>query len=237
MSVKTTYENLIVQKNEIRGKIEYFQNKLEEVRIEYQKLLEKKAELSKRTSELAKSLLAKVPEQIEQMDEDMAIYRKKIEVLQECLITIEESMEKCPKDYIQEQSTHMIQEFLDYVSENEVELGSNLQTIFCICIGEKKMHSPYGEYVAPTGNIKIKNGENIVTISTDFYMEKELYTVELSNGYDSNYVLYTSWFINYVAEFMQALQEKLMNAFKEHPNFKIDFSSFKENDQFTLELK
>lgn len=87
----------------------------------------------------------------------------------------------------------------------------------------------------PTGNLIIsqENGK-VITVSKNFYFEKQLYTTSIDLFMNMGYVRYTDWFKSYLNEFIKKLKWELMDSFKKYPNFNIQF---KKDTQFILELR
>ena len=136
---------------------------------------------------------------------------------------------------MEEQSKNMAQQLKEYLGEHEEELGIAFTNVMTIKAQMEKVPDRYGDYWIPTGNILIADkAKNTIAESSGFYIKKELYEFKRDDWYDNVSIYRTEWFNGYLQIFYQTLCRKIMETFKDHPNFSVIFT---DNTHFTIELR
>ena len=235
MCKKSNYQNLKEEIVKIREELVKAENLLKQQEENYTDLVYKKEELLKRTSQLAKELLSDICKEIRELEMKIQFTKKKLSRIQGTLQDYEKQIKELEKDlkmYIEEQSTFLVDVLKNYISNNELVLGRNIETWFCIEYEEKQLNETKRKVSYPTGIVKIKLGNETIAETKEFYFTDLLYKVDNKDTFVS--VEYTEWFKKYMEIFDKKIKEKFAESFKDNQNFKVTFTSI---GQLILELK
>lgn len=240
MSVKANYQNLQEKRETIRRNIREYEEKLKQYKQNHGELLKKREEFLQRSSQLAKKLQCRICEEICKIEREIQEVTENLNKIREELKYCEEmidKLEKEPTEYIAEQTDFLVKGLLGFISENELKLGTNIKTCFYICYEKKNVDDCRGVFCCPTGIVEIDWEKGMVVKSKDFYFNNSLYTKIYAQDDGRVIVKNTEWFNWYMELFNEKLRRKIDEAFKEHPNFKVNFTGKEKFAQFTIELR
>lgn len=237
MSVKTEYEKLLEEEKRLRRFVEKASEDFTAREQYYHQMVEKREQILKKSSGLAKRVLAKVEEYIVTAERAMKKAQKTLQGLNKKLENVlrrERECEENPIEYIEEHTPIMVQKLKEYVEEHEIDLGINIKSEMEICPKMISVTDDLGEYNKPDGNVVISMGAIIISESNEFYFKNKIVFIAKDTRSKKMIIMNTEWFEKYLQLFHKALRIKIEEAFENHPNFKVKFT---DDTHFTIELR
>ena len=238
MSVKTEYEALLTKAEELRKDIDDEDRVLNYRKQEHSKLVEKRKQFLKHSSYLAQRLFQDACKKILSKEKEIRDIEKSLEGRRKELENIEKrirELEEKPSAYIEEQTQIMTEELRKYIDDKELVLGRAITSIMLIHPKMTLVSDRRGSYYIPDGNVFISIESLYIIGTNDFYFKQQLYTETRCEPYDNVVVNETKLFKNYLRLFYKTLRIKIEEAFKEHPNFRVNFTD--NMTHFTIELR
>lgn len=236
MSVQNELTTLKRTREDFEKKLAEICSTLDNLYVKRAPLVQKAETLSTRTSSLAQTLLEKVQEELENVNQEIAQAEKRQTEVKKEIEEIQQNILQREDDaglYINDQAPIMISTFLEYMRDHLEELGVEIKKTFRITEVAHFHNDRYCGCYVPTGNIGIydESNESFIVISKDFYFTKNLCTFTRGE-YDELRCHYTEWYKAYRNHFISRLFETLEKNYTYGEFFKLTI----EDPYFTLEL-
>ena len=233
MSVKVKYLEAVREEKRVRKIVEKKKKKLEKLKKKYNKLLMVFFRCSLMLSRKKLSLVCKkIENEIWELETFIKLLNRKLERCKK-----RRMVEENPSEYINEQTSFMVEKLKEFVFKNE-EILIIKEKIPMLIVQKERYYNDFVEISdwVPTGIVMIKCESLKIAESKDFFFRCKLFYEYVDNSLPIAImkVAHTSWFENYIQLFYEALREKIEETFKEHPNFGVKFTDM---THFTLELR
>lgn len=236
LSVRNELTTLGREKEDLEKRVAKMCTTLDNLYAQKSPLVQKAEILSTRTSSLAQTLLEKVQEKLEKINQEIVQAKTaRTEAIKEWNEINQKILERDSDFslYIEEQSSMMISTFFEYVRSHLEDIGAEIKKTYRIMEVTRFQDDRHYGCDIPTGDIGIydESNKSFIVISKDFYFKHTLYTITRGE-YDALICHKTDWYKNYHDNFISLLTETLQNNYSFDEVLKLTI----EKPYFTLEL-